>query len=140
MKEQTKERIETSDFYPLAQKIMAHLAEAQGKEIYTEVNECLGWLGEYFGIDSVSLGGISKSGELMPLLHLWGKLPPKEAMLAGSPTPGPDMVAQFNREGYLVYNRLEDLDELPQFKAHTRAMGVLAGVFCVLVQLSPFII
>ena len=129
MKEQTKERIETSDFYPLAQKIMAHLAGAQGKEIYTEVNECLGWLGEYFGIDSVSLGGISKSGDLMPSLHLWGKLPPKEAMLAGNPTPGPDMVAQFNREGYLVYNRLEDLNELPQFKEHTRQMGALAGVF-----------
>jgi transcriptional regulator with GAF, ATPase, and Fis domain len=50
-------------------------------------------------------------------------------MLANNPTPGPDMVAQFNREGYLVYNRLEDLNELPQFQEHTRQMGVLAGVF-----------
>jgi len=129
MKEQTKERIDTSDFYSLAQKIMAHLAGAQGKEIDTAVNKCLGWLGEYFGIDSVSLGGISKSGELMPLLYLWGKLPPKEMMLAGNPIPGPDMVAQFNREGYLVYNRPEDLNELPQFQEHTRQMGALAGVF-----------
>ena len=129
MKEQTKERIDTSDFYSLAQKIMAHLACAQGKEIDTAVNKCLGWLGEYFGIDSVSLGGISKSGELMPVLHLWGKLPPKEMMLAGNPIPGPDMVAQFNRDGYLVYNRPEDLNELPQFQQHTRQMGALAGVF-----------
>jgi transcriptional regulator with GAF, ATPase, and Fis domain len=129
MDEQTKEHIETSDFYPLAQKIMAHLAGAQGEEIYTAVNKCLGWLGEYFGIDSVSLGGISKSGKLMPSLHLWGKLPPKEMMLASNLVPGPDMVAQFNREGYLVYNRLEDLNELPQFQEHTRQMGALAGVF-----------
>lgn len=129
MKKQTNEPSESSGFYRLAQNIMTDLAGAQGEKIDAALNKCLERLGEYFGIESVSLGGISKSGELMPTLYLWGKLPPKKTMLAGNPPPGPEMVAQFNREGYLIYNRLEDLNELPQFQEHTRQMGALAGVF-----------
>jgi transcriptional regulator with GAF, ATPase, and Fis domain len=65
----------------------------------------------------------------MPALYLWGKLPPKAMMLASNPTPGSEMVTLWNREGYLIYNRPEDLNELPQFQEHTLNMGVQAGIF-----------
>jgi len=129
MKKPKNELSESPGFYRLAQEVMARLAGAKGEEIDEAVNVCLEQLGEYFEVDAVSLGGISKSGELMPTLYLWGKLPPKAMMLASNPSPGPEMVTQFNREGYLIYNRLEDLNELPQFQEHTRNMGALAGVF-----------
>ena len=129
MKKQTNELSEPSDFYRLAQNIMADLAGAQGEEIDAAINKCLEQLGKYFGVENVSLGGISKSGELMPVLYLWGKLPPKAMMLASNPSPGPEMVAHWNREGYLIYNRPGDLNELPQFQEHTQNMGVKAGVF-----------
>ncbi len=126
---QINEPDESSRFYRLTQNVMAQLAGAQGEGIDVTVSSCLERLGEYFGVDSVSLGGISKSGELMPALYLWGQLPPKETMLAGHPSPGQEMVARFNRDGYFIYNRLEDLDELPQYQEHTRQMGIPAAVF-----------
>ena len=126
---QINEPDESSRFYRLTQNVMAQLAGAQGEGIDVTVSSCLERLGEYFGVDSVSLGGISKSGELMPVLYLWGQLPPKETMLAGHPSPGQEMVARFNRDGYFIYNRLEDLDELPQYQEHTRQMGIPAAVF-----------
>jgi transcriptional regulator with GAF, ATPase, and Fis domain len=129
MNKQTTALSESARFYRLVQKTTAQLVSAQGVDIDTTVNECLEQLGEYFGVEGVSLGGISKSGELMSVLYLWGQLPPRDTMLAANPSPGPEMVAQFNRDGYLIYNRLEDLDELPQFQEHTRQMGALAGVF-----------
>ena len=129
MRKQTTEFGESERFHRLAEKMMGQLVGAQGEDIDGAVDECLGQLGKYFGVDSVSLGGISKSGELMSVLHLWGQLPPRDTMLAANPSPGPEMVARFNRDGYLIYNGLEDLDELPQFQEHTRQMGALAGVF-----------
>jgi transcriptional regulator with GAF, ATPase, and Fis domain len=39
------------------------------------------------------------------------------------------MVARFCRDGSFVYNRLEDLDEFPQYREHTRRMGVVSAVF-----------
>jgi transcriptional regulator with GAF, ATPase, and Fis domain len=39
------------------------------------------------------------------------------------------MAAQFCREGSFVYSRLEDLDDFPQYREHTRRMGVEAAVF-----------
>jgi formate hydrogenlyase transcriptional activator len=129
MTKQTIEFNESEHFYHLAQKMMTQLVGARGKDIDVIVNLCLGQMGEYFGVNGVSLGGISKSGELMPALYLWGHLPPKETMLANDIAPGSEMVARFNRDGYLIYNSLEDLDELPQFKEHTLQMGALAGVF-----------
>ena len=129
MKKQNNEFSETSDFYRLAQNIMKDLAGAQGEEIDAAINKCLAQLGKYFGVENVSLGGIAKSGELMPALYLWGKLPPKAMMLASNPTPGSEMVTLWNRKGYLIYNRPEDLNELPQFQEHTLNMGVQAGIF-----------
>jgi formate hydrogenlyase transcriptional activator len=129
MKKQNNDFSELSEFYRLVEKVMAHLAGARGEEIDEGINKCLALLGKHFGVESVSLGGISKSGELMPALYLWGQLPPKAMMLASTPTPGPEMVAQWNREGYLIYNRPEDLNELPQFQEHTLNMGIQAGIF-----------
>ena len=116
-------------FYLLAQELTARLVGAQGAEIDAAVDDCLARMGEHFGVESVSLGGITKSGELTPALRVWGRLPPREKSLAVDPSPGLEMAAQFCREGSFVYGRLEDLDEMPQYQEHTRRMGAVAAVF-----------
>ena len=113
MNEQTEELSESSRFYRLVQEVTVLLVGARGEEIDAAVDDCLAWMGVYFGVESVSLGGISKSGELTPALRVWGRLPSRGNSLALSPSPGPEMVAQFCREGSFVYGRLEDLDEFP---------------------------
>ncbi|MFK7848847.1 MAG: sigma 54-interacting transcriptional regulator [Rhodothermales bacterium] len=129
MKKQIQEIKKSARFYRLIQEVTTELVGAKGEDIDTALHNCLKIAGEYFGVDSVSLGGISKTGELMPTLYLWGQLPPKKMMLASKPTPGPEMATQFNRDGYFIYNRLEDLNELPQYQEHTRRMGVPAAAF-----------
>jgi formate hydrogenlyase transcriptional activator len=129
MKKQIQDIKESARFYRLVQEVTTELVGAKGEDIDTALQNCLEIAGEYFGVDSVSLGGISKTGELMPTLYLWGQLPPRKTMLASQPTPGPEMATQFNRDGYFIYNRLEDLNELPQYQEHTRRMGVSAAVF-----------
>jgi transcriptional regulator with GAF, ATPase, and Fis domain len=129
MKDQTKELSESSRFYRLVREFMARLVGARGEEIDAAVDDCLERMGEYFGVESVSLGGISKSGNLTPALRVWGGLPARDKSLATNPPPGPEMVAQFCREGSFVYSRLEDLDEMPQYREHTRRMGTVAAVF-----------
>ena len=49
--------------------------------------------------------------------------------MAVDPPPGPEMAAEFCRKGSFVYSRLEDLDEFPQYREHTRRMGTVAAVF-----------
>ncbi len=129
MKKQTKEPSESSRFYRLIQEVTARLVGARGEEIDAAVDDCLSRMGEHFGVETVSLGGITKSGKLTPALRVWGRLPPREKSLATNPPPGPEMSAQFSREGSFVYGRLEDLDEFPQYREHTRRMGVEAAVF-----------
>jgi formate hydrogenlyase transcriptional activator len=129
MNEQTEELSESSRFYRLVQEVTARLVGARGEEIDEAVDDCLARMGVYFGVESVSLGGISKSGELTPALCVWGRLPSRGNSLALSPSPGPEMVAQFCREGSFVYSRLEDLDEFPQYREHTRRMGAVAAAF-----------
>lgn len=129
MKGKSDELSDTTLFYRLAHELTVRLVAARGEEIDTRVYECLEKLAEYFGVWSVSLGSISKSGELMPGTYFWGKLPRREVSLKVDPPPGPEMVAQWNREGSLVYSQLSDLDELPQYREHTRKMGAQAAVF-----------
>ena len=129
MNEQTEELSESSRFYRLVQEVTARLVSARGAEIDAAVDDCLALMGGHFGVESVSLGGISKSGKLTPALRVWGRLPPRDKSLAVDPPPGPEMAAQFCREGSFVYSRLEDLDELPQYQEHTRRMGTAAAVF-----------
>ena len=129
MNEQTAELSESSRFYRLLQEVTARLVGARGSEIDAAVDDCLARMGEHFGVGSVSLGGITKSGELTPALRVWGRLPSRGKSLTVDPPPGPEMVAQFCREGSFVYSRLEDLDEFPQYREHTRRMGAVAAVF-----------
>jgi formate hydrogenlyase transcriptional activator len=129
MNEQTEELSAHVRFYQLVQVFTAKLVGARGEEIDSAVDDCLAQVGAYFGVENVSLGGISKSGELTPALRVWGRLPSRGDSLAVNPSPGPDMVAQFCREGSFVYSRLEDLDEFPQYREHTRRMGTVAAAF-----------
>ena len=129
MEEQTEELSERASFYRLVREATARLVAARGSEIDAAVEECLARMGEHLGVDRVALGAISKSGDILPSVHVWGHGPPPSATHSIDPPPGPEMVARWNREGSLVYNRLEDLDDLPQFQEHTRQFGVPAGVF-----------
>ncbi len=129
MNEKKRKSGERSRFYPLVQEITARLVSARGEEIDAAVDDCLAWMGEHFGVGAVSLGGITKSGELTPALRVWGGLPRIDKSLALDPSPGPEMAAQFAREGSFIYGRLEDLDEFPQYRDHTRRMGAAAAVF-----------
>jgi DNA-binding NtrC family response regulator len=129
MKKKKKKTIESLTFYRLVQKITSQLVGVQGTDIDTAVNKCLAWLGEHFGVESVSLGQISKTGDLMSALLVWGQLPSRETSLAVTPPPGPDMVARFSREGSFIYSSLEDLNDLPQYQEHTKRMNTSAAVF-----------
>jgi len=126
---ETEKLSEPARFYRLVQEVTARLVGARGVEIDAAVQDGLARMGGYFRADSVSLGAISTSGELMPSVHLWSRLPPPSKVEAVAPPPGPEMVAQFRRDGSFTYSRLEDLDELPQYREHTRRFGVIAGVF-----------
>ena len=116
-------------FYALVQKLVTQLVGARGAGIEAVVDNCLRWIGEYFEVDRVALGGISTQGKLTPSLRVWGQGQPLLGSLEIAPTPGPEMVAHWRREGSLIYSRLEDLHALPQFREHTRCFGIQAGVF-----------
>jgi len=118
---------EQSYFYRLIHKVAARLVSAQGEEIDAAMADGLALIGDYFDASLVGLGQIARSGELMPALCAWGKHPSPH-YLAADP-PGPELVARYSREGSLVWNQLQDLDELPQFREHCRQVGALAGVF-----------
>ena len=139
MKNQTGKLSERARFYLLVRNFATRLAGALGAEIDSAVDDCLESMGEHLGVDRVALGGISKAGELMPALWVWGHGPPPKGSQAVDPSPGPEMVAQWNRDGFLVYNRLEDLDHLPQYQEHTRNMGIAAAVFWVYRDRGPWV-
>jgi formate hydrogenlyase transcriptional activator len=138
MTKQTKDLSEQSRFHVLVREVATRLVLARGEEIDNAVSECLALVGEHFGVDSVSMGGMKKSGELMggsksgeltSALRVWGRLPRGETALAIDPPPGPKMVAQFCRDGSFVYRGLDDLDEFPQYREHSRSMNAEAAVF-----------
>jgi transcriptional regulator with GAF, ATPase, and Fis domain len=129
MKDSSTNLSERSRFYRQVREVTARLVSARGEEIDATVDECLAKMGEHFGVEAVSLGGITKSGNLTPALRVWGRLPARDKSLATEPAPGPEMVARFCRDGSFIYSRLEDLDEFPKYREHTRRMGVVAAVF-----------
>ncbi len=128
MKEGKDEGSERSRLYRLVHDVATRLVGARGEELDAAIESSLASIGEHFGVASVGLGGVSTTGELMPSLYMWGPVPPRDVALRLTP-PGPEMAAQFRREGSVVWNRLEDLAGLPQFREHARQMGVLAGVY-----------
>jgi formate hydrogenlyase transcriptional activator len=139
MKKLKIDRNESSEFYRLVLKATKNLVPARGAEIEDAVANSLSRLAEYFGVGNVALGGISKSGDLIPELYLWGGLPTRNVSLAIDPQPGPNMAARFASEGSIVYSCLEDLDDLPQFREHTAKMGVPAAVFWAHRDTGPYV-
>jgi transcriptional regulator with GAF, ATPase, and Fis domain len=112
-------------FFGLVHDISSLLVGARSKDIEKALDDCLAKLGEYFDAQHVALGQISGSGELLPSLRMWGDVAAID-FLAADP-PGPEMVAYFIRNGSLIWNCLEDLDELPQWREHCRQVGALNG-------------
>ena len=129
MKKQTGGLNEPASFYSLIREITARFVAAQGTELEAAVDDCLAQMAEHFDVAVVALGAISKSGEILPSVHVREPGPSGSTSVAVDPPPGPEMVARWNRDGFLIYNRLEDLDHLPQYQQHTRNMGIIAGVF-----------
>jgi hypothetical protein len=97
-------------FFGLVNDVSALLVGARSAEIDVALDDCLARLGEYFDAHQVALGQISKSGELLPF-----------------DPPGPELVTHFVRNGFVIWNCLEDLDELPHWREHCRQVGAVAG-------------
>jgi len=114
-------------FYRLLQEMTTRLVGAQSVEIDMAVDDCLEQLGEYFQVSQVGLGQIAKSGEILPSLRSWGDYPVTDYVTAVA--PGPQMVDYFCRNGSVIWNCLEDLEELPQFQQHARQVNAIAGAF-----------
>ena len=112
-------------FYRLLQEVTTRLVGAQAEEIDLAVDDCLAKFGKHFDVPQVSLGQISSSGDLLPSLRMWGDRPTPRFL--GAVPPGPEMVAYFIRNGFVTWNCLEDLDELPQWREHCRESGSVAG-------------
>ena len=112
-------------FYELTHEVSARLVGARSAEIDAALDDCLAKVGEYFDVSQVGLGQISSSGELMPALRLWGG--DSVADFLNAPIPGPELVAYFIRNGSVIWNSLEDLDELPQWREHCRRVGAVSG-------------
>jgi transcriptional regulator with GAF, ATPase, and Fis domain len=124
MTKRNKEVNEIQTFHRLVREISALLVGARSSEIENALDCCLAKVGEYFDVSHVSMGQISKAGELLPSLRMWGDSAVK--FLNVDP-PGPEMVAYFSREGSLTWSCLEDLEMLPQWQKHCRQLGVTAG-------------
>jgi len=139
MNESKPDLSDNSQFYRLVIELTARLVPARGAEIEAAVSDCLGRLAEHLGVSSVSLGGISKEGDLLSELYLWGRLPPRDASLGVDPQPGPEMAERFVRDGFFIYNCLEDLDEFPQYRDHTRKMNAQAAVFWAHQDVGPYV-
>lgn len=114
-------------FYDLTHEITAMLAGAQPNAIGEALDECLRIIGEHFGADQVGLGQWSTSGEILPNLHAWGSNPTGDYLDAIP--PGPEAGALLLRNGFLIWNCLEDLEGLPQFQQHCLQVGAIAGAF-----------
>ncbi len=117
-----------SSIYRAVHDVATGLIGARGPDLDSAITTSLARVGAYFGVESVGLGGVSMTGELVPSLYVFGPEPSREEALNLAP-PGPQLAAQYRREGSVVWNGLEDLGELPQFQEHSRQMGVSAGVY-----------
>ncbi len=119
--------LRAEQFYQLLQEVSARLAGAQSVQIDIAVDDCLGKLGEYFGASQVGLGQWSKSGKILPSLRTWGEYPVSDYLATDG--PGPVAFTHLCREGSLIWNCPEDLEELPQFQEHLRKVRAMSGAF-----------
>ena len=114
-------------FYQLLQAVTTRLVGARSAEIDTAVDDCLKKLGKHFNASQVGLGQWSSSGKILPSLRAWGEKPVSDYLSTDG--PGPKAFAYFCRKGSLIWNCIEDLEELPQFQEHARLVRAMAGVF-----------
>ena len=114
-------------FYELTHEVSARLVGARSGEIDAAVDECLAKVGEYFDASQVGLGQWSISGEILPSLRAWGPKPTGDYLTAVP--PGQEAATHIRREGFLMWNCIEDLEGLPQFQEHCRQVGAMAGAF-----------
>ncbi len=114
-------------FYRLLQEVTTRLVGAQAAEIDIAVDDCLGKLGEHFHVTQVGLSQWSKSGKILPSLRTWGEKPVSDYLATDG--PGPEAFAYFCRKGSLIWNSLDDLEGLPQFRDHVQQVGAISGAF-----------
>ena len=115
-------------FYQLIQGVSTSLVGAQTEEIAMLVDDCLAKIGEYFQVSQVGLSQWSKEGKILPSLRTWGPRPVNVYLETAG--PGPEAFAYLCHKGSIVWNCLEDLEELPRLKKHLQQVGAEAGVFC----------
>jgi transcriptional regulator with GAF, ATPase, and Fis domain len=127
MMKHQKDKDELLRFYNLIHEVTSRLVGARAVEIDVAVDDCLRKLGEYFQVNQVGLGQWSKSGKILPSLRTWGERPVGKYL--NTVGPGPETFACLCRQGSLIWNCLEDLEELPQFQEHLQQVGALAGAF-----------
>ena len=125
MAKQSSDVSGVQSFFGLVNDVSAMLVGARSAEIDVALDDCLARLGEYFDAHQVALGQISKSGELLPSLRMWGDAPAVNYLMVDP--PGPELVTHFVRNGSVIWNCLEDLDELPHWREHCRQAGAVAG-------------
>ncbi len=113
--------------YQLLQEVTTRLVGAQSTEIDVAVDDCLAKLGESFNVDQVGLGQWSNTGKILPSLRSWGEKPIADYLTTAG--PGPESLAYLCRNGSLLWNCIEDLEDLPQLQDHARQVGAMAGVF-----------
>jgi len=129
MAKQNNEADKLQRFYRLLQEVTTRLVGAQAKEIDLAVDDCLAKFGKHFDVSQVGMGQWSKSGKILPSLRSWGENPVSDYLTAVG--PGPEAFAYLCRNGSLIWNCLEDLEELPQFQDHARQVRAMAGAFWV---------
>jgi len=129
--EMDKKKVSRKDanrFYRLVRETSIQLVNAQAGRIDDAVDECLAKIGKHFHVNQVGLGQWSKEGKILPTLRAWGPKPVGDYLKTDG--PGPEAYASFCRKGFLVWNCLEDIKDLPQLQKHLRQVGAMAGVFC----------
>ena len=136
MAEQNNEIGRLHRFYELTHEVSARLVGARAGEIDAAVDDCLAKVGEFFDASQVGLGQWSKTGEILPALRAWGPKPVGDYLTAVP--PGQEAAAHIRREGFLMWNCLEDLERLPQFQKHCRQVGAMAGVFWLYRDFGPY--
>jgi len=127
MTKRNNEAGRVQNFYQLLREVSENLVGARATEIDILVDDCLGKIGRYFGASQVGLSQWSESGKILPSLRTWGKKPVKDYLATDG--PGPSAFAQLCREGSLIWNCIDDLEELPQFREHLHKVNAMSGAF-----------
>jgi len=128
MATRTKKFSEDQRFYQLIHEVTALLVGARTEEIDILLDDCLRKVGEFFQVSQVGLSQWSKAGKILPSLRAWG--PRQVSVYLETAGPGPEAFDFLCHKGSIIWNCLEDLEELPQLQQHLRQVGAMAGVFC----------